>query len=269
MRSTEKWRICLDHQYLCQKFELSSFNKHALITHVQIFYLKRFELTSLYQMAAELNFDQIKNIIQPTKDTVHGYIRDCEKLFPSDNPYYHIPKLINFLVLLFYNDIECFAVDGNNSQIFNYIFSKHKNYYHIFGVNRICRKSVLEYKWIIETSKTFQGRFGIINDIPVAYKQIPTQECYWKNQHIINVGSNKLRHCGHNFGNIHDKDLHDFFQEEEIVVITINFTKNTITFKAKTQGKEVLRYLKPGIDAVKFCAEIKATNSFIRFLRQE
>ena len=53
------------------------------------------------------SFERLKRISHATKDLINGYIRDCEaNLFGgllNQNPYYHIPPIINNYCVLFYD----------------------------------------------------------------------------------------------------------------------------------------------------------------------
>ena len=53
------------------------------------------------------SFERLKGINAKTKDLINGYIRQCEiELFEdliNENPYYHIPPLINNYCILFYD----------------------------------------------------------------------------------------------------------------------------------------------------------------------
>ena len=46
--------------------------------------------------------EHVKTIDQRTKDFVNGYIRIIQDLFPTDNVYYTIPKLVRHWCLLYY-----------------------------------------------------------------------------------------------------------------------------------------------------------------------
>ena len=44
----------------------------------------------------------LKGIDQKVKDCVNGYIRQCQTLLPKENPYYNIPELVVYSIILFY-----------------------------------------------------------------------------------------------------------------------------------------------------------------------
>ena len=213
----------------------------------------------------ELNFKRIALIPKDTKYTTYGYIRECEKLLPEheDNPYYVTPELVYFLVLLFFDEPEYFTI--NKSRIFNYDYLEYGKYYHIYGNKRIERKHTQIYQWKVKVSDAFVGRIGILNDIPWTYDNINDQQCYWKNREIICVGADDS--SGHIFGNIYDPSLDSFMEIGDTVIITVDFMKNTVTFKStKRQSREAVRKLKDGIDAIKFCAECTWSDSTIELV---
>eukprot|EP01083_Nonionella_stella_P178459 630446_1 len=47
-------------------------------------------------------FDDIKTIDRETELCVYGYIRGCQSLLPSIDPYYNIPQLVHYIVLSFH-----------------------------------------------------------------------------------------------------------------------------------------------------------------------
>ena len=49
-----------------------------------------------------MDFKKVKHINQKYKDTVNGFIKQIEILFPKDNPYFNIVTSIKHIILLFY-----------------------------------------------------------------------------------------------------------------------------------------------------------------------
>ena len=63
-------------------------------------------------MAARSRLEDVKRIDERSKDCLSGYIRQIQKLFPTDNVYYTIPTLVIHWILLYYYVWEQF--DPNN-----------------------------------------------------------------------------------------------------------------------------------------------------------
>ena len=58
-------------------------------------------------MSHSLSLEKVKCIGTKWKYCVLGYVRDAQTLWNTDNPYYQIPELIQFIILLFfYNPIQ-------------------------------------------------------------------------------------------------------------------------------------------------------------------
>ena len=67
-------------------------------------------------MAQNLSLDKVKAIPDKWRYCVFGYVRKAQALWNTDNPYYQIPEIIQFIILLFYyhriesvilNESEC------------------------------------------------------------------------------------------------------------------------------------------------------------------
>lgn len=54
----------------------------------------------------ELNVSEYKDIDQCSKYLISGYIREAQKLFPIDDPYYIIPMGVNCICTLFYAALD-------------------------------------------------------------------------------------------------------------------------------------------------------------------
>ena len=63
------------------------------------------------------NFVNIDNINKSTRFSVFGYIRDCQSLFDTDNPYYNIPDLVCFICIAYLAEIEYFTVVSKNVRL--------------------------------------------------------------------------------------------------------------------------------------------------------
>ena len=82
--------------------------------------------------------------------SVYGFIRESRSLFPKDNSYYNIPKLIDFIVVLYYDHTpEYFKMSGE---------------YIIVTDDRMSARST------DPSGGTIYGNIGIKHDIPAIYK---------------------------------------------------------------------------------------------------
>ena len=81
--------------------------------------------------------------------------------FPKDNPYYNLSQLIIFLVLLYFDEPDCFEI--NNQTSFHFISDQHGFLYHVFGRQTIKRHHMGSYQWKVKTNAGFGGRIGIID----------------------------------------------------------------------------------------------------------
>eukprot|EP01084_Bolivina_argentea_P256913 432715_1 len=204
-------------------------------------------------MAFKFDFEQLKHVQKSIEFAVCGYIRECQQLLPSNNAYYTISQLIEFTILFYYNDYDCF--DVNDSKIFNFDYAKQGNYYHIFSKTKIKRQHRNEYQWIIKTNKYFKGRFGVMNDTKNILDSITNGKCYWKNVAITNIGSVSGGHSGTLWGKP-CKDLSNFIAENgDIITIHLDYVNDTISFKSKTRNKEISKPLINNTECLRFAAE--------------
>ena len=66
-----------------------------------------------------LRLRRIEHINQKCKDTVSGYIKKSQLMFPKDNPYYNIVDLIqHFILLYFYQKFESNILTDDEQDIF-------------------------------------------------------------------------------------------------------------------------------------------------------
>ena len=49
-----------------------------------------------------ITLEDVKKIEQESKDLIHGYVRNIEKLFPGDVSYFTMPTLVIHWILLYY-----------------------------------------------------------------------------------------------------------------------------------------------------------------------
>ena len=83
-------------------------------------------------MSDIVGFDRIKHINQTVKDTVTGYIHNCQVLLPSNKPYYQIPELITSIILLFYyNRIESSILTDKESDKLLSLFKQRNAFQHL------------------------------------------------------------------------------------------------------------------------------------------
>ena len=231
---------------------------------VNVFVQSENSFLVMASLSENMRFERVKSMDDKVKCTVYGYIAQCRLFFPSDNPYYTISELIIFMILLYYDADELFEI--NDKKIFNYIKKLYGDEYHIYGKQRIDRNKVSMYKWIIETSESFEGRYGIIDDTEdykSKIKQNETDICY--NKHTANVGSKK---CGHDGGcfSKRNRKLCSFIERGDIVTIIVDFNENTISFNSKLTEETVTEKLKDGIIAIRFIAEFNYVDSVIQIL---
>lgn len=150
----------------------------------------------------------------------------------------------------------------NNDHTFEYKKAKrdHVDGYYILGERRLDREVIDEYKWRIETTESYVGRFGIIDDTDHASLKL-TQGSdggwLWERKDVIIVGTENKRWIGNHFGKWNDKDLTGFVVKDggDIVDIHLNYTKNIVSFESLTSNKKVEKELKEGVNIVRFVAE--------------
>ena len=108
------------------------------------------------------DFERIKSIDKSIKLSVHGYFRQSKALFPSDNPYYNLPQLVIFWILLYFEEPELFEI--NRSKVYQYDTCRDDDGFRIYGTRICARKdNINEYKWTVRTTKPFEGMYGLIN----------------------------------------------------------------------------------------------------------
>eukprot|EP01084_Bolivina_argentea_P237098 398571_1 len=147
---------------------------------------------------AEIDFEKVKSIRQSVKLLTHGYIRECRILLPI-NSYYNIPELVHFMILLCYNNVDCFSI--NNDTIFHYKQNEHGNYLHILGTQTIERKYTVEHEWKIKPNNSFIGVFGIVDDTNNGSQTLKRKSTIYMNPNVVIVGSRYGGgYCGSLFG---------------------------------------------------------------------
>ena len=210
-----------------------------------------------------VQFERIKSLDEKTKFAVYGFIRISQSLLPSDDPYFNISELIIFIIVAYYAENEVFEI--NNQRYFEYITKEHRNVFHIYGKIRVERNSKHNsiFKWVIKTSESFEGRYGILNDDNKQEIRQNVDTCYHRD--TINIGSEK---CGHDGGYFKERcrDLCNFIKRGDVVTMIINFPENIISFHSKMSDKTVVKELKTEMLAARFIAEFNYVDSTIELL---
>eukprot|EP01084_Bolivina_argentea_P016231 30381_1 len=215
-------------------------------------------------MADVVDLKKVKEIKQKQKDIVYGYIKGIQwSLFPTNDPFFNINQLIKDLCLLYFvHQKDYFTI--NNERTFNYIYDKHKDWYHIFGEYAVQRGMIDTYTWKIETSGTYSGRLGIVDDTNIndGSCTITNGKGMYTNKHVICAGNHcgGTRWYGNVYGKTNTKELYDFFEQQDTVTITVNFKDNTVTFNSKENQKRVVKQLKDTTNCVKFVGEFTSHN---------
>ena len=209
-----------------------------------------------------LDFDRIKNMDQSVQYSVNGYVRKCQKLFPSNNAYYdiHGHSIIISCILLFFDEPEVFEINNTNS--FKYIVTEHGDLFHIFGKKKIDRKYVKTHKWMIETNEEFAGTFGIMD-----YKHIDTVKnghgkylWYSHMKHMASVGS---KNQGFSAKIFETTSTTSFVSKKggDTITIELDYDNDKVTFSSKKKNETRTGKLKKGLEAVKFFAEFNYFDS--------
>ena len=65
-----------------------------------------------------MNIDEAKQARQKDKDLTFGFLREAQLLLPHDqNPHYRIPKIVEFITVLYAHMIEHFEDFGSTLKI--------------------------------------------------------------------------------------------------------------------------------------------------------
>ena len=205
------------------------------------------------------DFEKIKSMDESTKLSVHGYIRLSQNLFPSNNPYYNLSQLITYLILLYFDEPECFEI--NNDQIFEYNGTEYEDFFRIYGKKKLERKYINTFKWKIETNETFEGRMGIMT----GHQKVASYSIHCTNN-VIECGSQEYGDSGSKWG-AHDSDLSSFIPPNDILIISLDFTSNIISFESTKRELKIKRTLKDGVEIVRLVIEFRcAHNSIVKIL---
>ena len=212
------------------------------------------------ELEKKLNFDRIKEMSKSIRFTTKGYIRECESLFPKDNSYYNIPELITFLILLYLDEPECFEI--NNEQIYQHNGGS-GYFYHIFGKTKVDRKHYNKYQWFIETDETFEGRLGIINDTNNAVSKSKNGESLYRHHETVTAGSKQYSDSGSEWkGSCNPLSV--FVFPGDTIIITLDYSKNSVCFKSHLGQKDHTVNLKEGVEIVRCFVEFLSRGSIIK-----
>eukprot|EP01084_Bolivina_argentea_P285526 489659_1 len=112
------------------------------------------------------NFDRINQISSIYQCVVNGYVRNCRFLLPSNNSYYNIPKLVNYIILFYYQSAEVFTLYGSgmNFDTNNNIITKVNGLSAETAYGNIdirANNTQCRYLWIIKILSTEKGRVYI------------------------------------------------------------------------------------------------------------
>ena len=111
-----------------------------------------------------MNFDETKKATNREKIIVNGYIKKCQYLLPSNEPYYNIPQLIYFTVIAFYHKCEYFTKHGDKIEIndkYDTATNKTSTYNTVYGNIDINGNESIIYVWKIKIILVDLIIFGI------------------------------------------------------------------------------------------------------------
>lgn len=214
-------------------------------------------------MAVE--FSRIKTISRSVKYSVNGYIRRCQKLLPSDNPYFdlHAYEIIISHILLFYDEPDVFEINGKS--FFDYKKAVHHQAYHVFGKRIIKRGNINNYKWKIEASEGFSGRLGVIDTTKI--KEIKDGHYFYNDSRLKSAtafcGSAADGWNGGIFGAESLNGNNMIPPDGDVITIDLDWITNKITITSKATNKIASGDIKPELKAVKFIAEFGFHDSSI------
>eukprot|EP01083_Nonionella_stella_P277610 943704_1 len=123
-----------------------------------------------------------------------------------------------------------------------------------------------QYEWIIETTESFTGRLGIIDETNDASEQLTNGTSIYCNANIAIVGTynDKVnnRYHGTLFGKDHS-DLKGFVQPGDTTTIRLDYANNTVTFISKIKNAQICKPISHTIESVRFIADIYSYDATI------
>lgn len=115
--------------------------------------------------ASHARLEKVKDVAIPTKDCINGYIREAQKLFPSDNTYSLIPTLINYWIILYYYVWEHFdsnwCSDGFKLTEHNKLITKIKTNYSNAYLKAVVNTGIHKWKFELITITAADSMIGI------------------------------------------------------------------------------------------------------------
>ena len=168
-----------------------------------------------------------------------------------------IPEAIGTICFEFYY-IKTDRFEINKDTIYRYDGSKFdydNDHIRIRGEEQVRRELIDEYKWKIQTSQSFVGRFGIIDDTKNVSDKMQDGKWFSQNKDIICIGSKMDDWCGGIYGVINGGDLKGFGEQGDTITIHVDFVKNMVTFTSEMTEKVTTKNLRSGHDVVRFVAE--------------
>eukprot|EP01083_Nonionella_stella_P300918 1029829_1 len=155
-------------------------------------------------------------------------------------------------------DIDIDSFRNNKSLVFNYNKETHGHSYHVFGSNKIKRAHMNQYEWIIETTESFAGRLGIIDETNDASEQLTNGTSIHINANIAIVGTRNDKgntYAGTLFGT-NPSELSGFVQAGDTTTIRLDYANNTVTFISKIKNAQICKPISHTIESVRFIADI-------------
>ena len=67
--------------------------------------------------SVKVDINWLKQIDDKIKCVIFGYIRNVQNILPSNKPFYNIPQLISYIILLYFYEYECFEIAGKDIKI--------------------------------------------------------------------------------------------------------------------------------------------------------
>ena len=193
---------------------------------------------------------------------MNGFIHEMQQLLKHKV----IPaEIANICFEFYFIKRDRFTV--NDDVIFEFDREKYPIGFRMVGTERIDRNVMNVFEWKIQTSKSFVGRIGIIDDTKNASKYLKSgdQKWLWEHEDAITVGTSICGWTGGIFGSSHDPDLARFIAYGDIVTIYLNFETNTVKFESEDSGKTATKNLRDGMDIVRFVVEFDK-NAIIKIL---
>ena len=210
-----------------------------------------------------MHLETTKAMCKAVRYSVNGYLRRCQKLLPSNEPYFdlHGHDIIISYILLFYGETDVFEI--NNEPSFKYSLIQYNRLFHIFGKNIIDRQYFDKYQWKVEISCGFDGRLGIIREIQT--NKVENGRQIWHTNYDDTATAASLGWAGRIFGSSDPDEYTSSFidasNEDDIIIIDLDYNINQVTFTSQKTNKTRVGSVLKHIKSVKFIAEINRDSS--------